>query len=169
MSERAALAVSIGILASIAGIVFPLIGLQFWVGFVAWAWCLQTGGDGPGLRKTVASLIWGAVLGGAALMIAILLREAIGPWMIRAILGVGLTVIVLVMSSSVPLLSLLPAGICGYATVLGYVLQTEELRTTDSLLHLGRSNGLIAVVLAFILGAVFGVGSQKLTAVLKKS
>jgi hypothetical protein len=169
MSERLARAVSFGLLGGIAAIVFALLGVQFWVGFIAWAWYVQAGANGEAFKKTVAAMIWGAILGGIALIMAISLRDAMGLWMLRAFLTVGLTVIVLVMSSSVALLSLVPAGICGYAAVLGIVLQSDEMRTVEVLTHPGRTNGLVTVILSIILGAIFGAAAEKAAAALKKS
>jgi hypothetical protein len=170
MSERLARAVSFGVLGGIAAIVFGLLGLQFWVGFIAWAWYVQAGANGEAFKKSVASMIWGAVLGGTALMLAIWLRDAMGLfWMVRALLTVSLTVIVLMLSSSNPVLSLVPAAICGYAAVLGIVLQNDDMRTIERLIHPGRTNGLVTVILSVILGAIFGVAAEKVTAALRKS
>jgi Protein of unknown function (DUF1097) len=170
MSERLARAVSFGLLGGIAAIVFALLGIQVWVGFIAWAWYVQAGANGEAFMKTVASMIWGAILGGIALMLAIWLRDTMGLfWMIRALLTVWLTIIVLIMSSSVSLLSLVPAGICGYAAVLGIVLQSDDMRTVERLIHPGRTNGLVTVILSVILGAIFGVAAEKVAAAFKKS
>ncbi len=170
MSERLARAVSFGLVGGIAAIVFAFFGIQFWVGLIAWAWFVQAGANGEALKKSVASMTWGAVLGGIALMLAIWLRDAMGlSWMIRALLTVGPTVIVLVMSSSIPVLSLVPAGICGYAAVLGIVLQNEDMRTMARLVHPGRTNGLVTVILSIILGTIFGMIAERVAAALKKS
>lgn len=171
MSERLARAVSYGVLAGIGGLVFPLLGLQFWVGFIAWAWYYQAGANGEALKKTAASMIWGAVLGSIALMLAIWLRDSmgLGLWMLRAFFSLALTVIVLVVASSVSVLSLVPAAICGFAAVLGVVLESDDMRTIERLLHPGRTNGLVTVILSIILGALFGMAAEKVAAMLKKS
>jgi uncharacterized protein DUF1097 len=170
MSERLARAVSFGLLGGIAVIVFAFLGIQFWVGFIAWAWYVQAGANGEALKKTVASMIWGAVLGGIELMLAIWLRDTMGlSWMIRALLTVTPTVIILMLSSSIPMLSLVPAGICGYAAVLGIVLQNDDMRTISRLIHPGRTNGLVTVILSIVVGAIFGLLAEKVAAALKKS
>jgi len=169
MSERAARALSLAVVGGIAAIVFPLLGLQFWVGFIAWGWYIQAGGNSEALMKTGASLIWGAVLAGLALTIAIGTRNVIGPWMVRSFIAVAVTAILLVMSSGVAWLSLVPAAICGYAAVLGLVLQDVEMRTIERLMHPGRTNGLVTAILSMILGLIFGVITEKAAAALKKS
>jgi hypothetical protein len=65
-----ALAVSIGLLGTVATYLFLTIGtIQIWIGFVGWASFYHCGGGLTGLRKSVAANLWGVIMAYIALLL----------------------------------------------------------------------------------------------------
>ena len=111
MSKLIALAVSVGVLAVVATWIFGLppvaaAKLQVWQAFIAWGCHFHSGGRFAGSRTTVACMIFGAVVGMAAVLLAGQLGAA-GAFAAPVAVGLGATVIVL--ASRLPLLETIPA------------------------------------------------------------
>jgi hypothetical protein len=85
----------------------------------------------------------------------------------RASIIVALTVIILIFAAHITALSVIPAGFYGYASVFAYILLAKDAFTPAALLTPSMSNGFIAVVVAMIIGNVFGIISAKLSAALQ--
>jgi len=58
----------------------------------------------------------------------------------------------------------IPGGFYGYASVFAYLLLKADALTPAALLTPNMNNGLIAVVVAMIIGNVFGIASARLSA-----
>ncbi len=70
MSKLTALSVSIAVLGGVWAFLAlgPLTGkVLVWAGFIAWGCYFHTGGDTAALKKTIAGMIYGAILAGVAL------------------------------------------------------------------------------------------------------
>ena len=65
MSENSAMAISLGILGSLATFLFASYGggLSLWAAFVAWACFFHSGGGIAAAKLTIASTIFGCLLG----------------------------------------------------------------------------------------------------------
>jgi hypothetical protein len=155
------LALSIGGLGGVATwLAFgPLSGLVvIWGIFVAWGAFFHSGGDSAALRSTIICGILGAVLAGAALFLAGILP--LGG--LAAPVAVGLMVFVLVMLASVPAFSTIPATVYGFALTAAYALTTSGASVTA----VSASNPVVVISLSIIAGAVFGLISGKLSALI---
>ena len=67
MSKLTALALSIAVLGGVWAFLSlnPLASVAIvWVGFIAWGCYFHTGGDNAALQKTIAGMIFGAVMAG---------------------------------------------------------------------------------------------------------
>jgi hypothetical protein len=163
LPSRIALAVSVGILAGIAGLIFGygLLPLALiWAAFVAWASFFATGGGTKGFTKsllanlagiviaTLTLLAWGA-LGATPLLLGILL-----------VVGAGLLVLI----SYIELLSATPAAVLGFATTVGVVFATGTAVTDP----LSLTHPAIATAIAVAVGAAFGFVSEKVAGMLTK-
>lgn len=160
MSKLAALAVSVGVLAVVATWIFGLdpakaMQLQVWTAFIAWGCHFQSGGGFAGSRATVLCMIFGSIVGMAAVMLAGQLGM-LGSLAAPIAVGLGATVIVL--ASSIPLLATIPASVYGFAAIAGLIL----------LLKLNPVDALLPTAISVVIGAAFGYVSEYVAGALTK-
>lgn len=167
MSKLTALSVSIALLGGVWAYLAlgPLAGLVLvWAGFLAWGCYFHSGADTAALQKTIAGMIYGAVIAGVALFLVGLnplgLPGAVGP-----AVYIGATVFLLVIVAGINLLSVVPANVYGYAATAAYALQTAN---AGSVTAMNLTNPVLLVALSVVLGAIFGMISGKLSGVLSK-
>lgn len=167
MSKLTALALSIAVLGGIWTFLAlgPLDGkVLVWAGFIAWACYFHTGGDNAALQKTIAGMIYGGIIAGIAL--ALVVANPVGlPAVAVAPVYVAITVFFLVIVAGMPLLSVVPANVYGYAAVAGYALSTKTANLT---MAPNLTNPVLLVALSAVLGAIFGMMSGKLARALGK-
>lgn len=144
-----ALAVSIGVLAVVATWLFfgPLatMQVQIWQAFIAWACFYHCGGKIPGLKNTIICMVFGAIVGALSVFLAGQLG-ALGQLAAPVAVGIGAAAIVLAAHSS--LLSVIPAGVYGFASIAGFILLKGLVATPF--------DALVPTILSIIIGAVFG-------------
>ena len=164
MSANTALAVSVGVLGAIATWLFlgPMGGaLAIWAAFIAWGCYFHCGGKEQGMQSTVVNNAAGAVIAGITLMVA---GAAIGgslPAAVWPAICVGLGVAAMVLLANVPMFSVIPAQVYGFASVAAYSLMKGGSMTAASL-----ENPVVVVILSMIIGAVFGYVSERLAGML---
>jgi hypothetical protein len=166
MSELLALSVSVAVL----GGIWAFIALGFlstfalvWAGFIAAGCFFAAGGDVKALTKTIAGIVYGAVIAWIALLvIAKVPVSALGT--VWPAIVVGVTVFFLVIVASVDQLSCIPANVYGYAALVGYTLSAGKL---DALTAADNSNPLFLIIVSGILGGVLGYLMGHLAGVLK--
>lgn len=167
MSKLLALAISIGVLGGVWAFLAlgPLAGaVLVWVGFIAWGCYFHTGGDAASLQKTIAGMVYGAVVAGIAL--ALIEHNPVGlPAAIAAPVYIAVTVFFLVIVAGCNLLSVVPANVYGYAATAGLALSTN---TAASYGAMNLTNPTLIVALSVIFGAIFGMLSGKLSGILGK-
>jgi hypothetical protein len=164
MSKLTALSVSIAVLGGVWAFLAlgPLSGkVLVWAGFIAWGCYFHTGGDTAALKKTIAGMIYGAILAGIALKLVGMnplgLAGAAGPAVYIAV-----TVFFLVIVAGQSLLSVVPANVYGYAATAGLALSANNMMVTA----MDLTNPVLLVSLSAILGAIFGMLSGKLSGML---
>ena len=167
MSKLTALALSIAVLGGVWAFLAlnPLAGIAIvWVGFIAWGCYFHTGGDNAALQKTIAGMIFGAVMAGIALF---LVSHGIlgGLGALAAPVIIAVTVFPLVIVAGINLLSVVPANVYGYAATAGLALSTNTAGNTTLL---SMANPVLLVAVSTVLGAVFGLVSGKLAGALGK-
>jgi hypothetical protein len=166
MSELLALSVSVAVLGGIWAFIAlgPLSGFALvWAGFIAAGCFFAAGGDTKALTKTIAGIIYGAVIAWIALfIIAKVPVPALGT--VWPAIVVGVTVFFLVIVASIDQLSCVPANVYGYAALVGYTLSAGKL---DALTAAGNSNPLFLIIVSAILGGVLGYLMGQLAGVLK--
>lgn len=159
-----ALAVSIGLLGAVATYLFLTIGtIQIWIGFLGWASFYHCGGGVDGFRKSVGANLWGVVVA----FIALLLITKVDPGLPGPLwpsIVVGVTAGILVYGAKVEALGAIPASVYGYASTAGYGLLSGASLTEANL-----ANPLICVALSLVIGAIFGIVSERFAGVLKGS
>lgn len=167
MSKLTALALSTAVLGGVWAFLAlgPLAGnVLVWAGFIAWGCYFHTGGDDAALQKTIAGMIYGAVIAGVALTLVganpLGLAGAAGP-----AVYVAVTVFFLVIVSGQKLLSVVPANVYGYAATAAYALTQAD---AGSVTAIDLTNPVLLVSLSVVLGAVLGMLSGKLAGLLGK-
>lgn len=173
MNQLLALSLSIAILGGVWVFLAlgPLAGFVLvWAGFIAWGCYFHTGGDNAALQKTIAGMVYGAIIAGIALLLVVNNPVAL-PDTIAAPVYVAVTVFLLVIVASLNLLSSVPANVYGYAATVAYALQTptaDGAGPLASLMMVSMANPVLLLSLSFVLGAVFGMVSGKVAGALGK-
>ncbi len=171
MDMITALAVSIGLLGGIAAWLFlgPIggLGLSIWAAFIGWASFYHCGGKEAGLQKAIVNNVFGVIMGWIALLLVtqIPLAGSLGlpVW---AGICVAVTVFILVIAAKNQMLSDIPAGVFGYASVVALALAGNKLGvlTAPSL-----ENPLVSIVISIVIGAAFGYVSQRAATAVAKA
>jgi Protein of unknown function (DUF1097) len=166
MSSNTALAISVGVLGAIATWLFlgPLGGaLAIWAAFIAWGCYFHCGGKEQGLQSAIVNNAAGAVIGGLTLLAA---GAAIGgslPAAVWPAICVGIGVAAMVLLANMPMFSVIPAQVYGFAAVVAYTLMKDA---GGSLTAVSMENPVVVVILSMIIGAAFGYVSEKLAGML---
>jgi hypothetical protein len=166
MSSNTALAISVGVLGAIATWLFlgPLGGaLAIWAAFIAWGCYFHCGGKEQGLQTAIVNNAAGAVIGGLTLLAA---GAAFGGSMPAAVwpaICVGIGVAAMVLLANMPMFSVIPAQVYGFASVVAYTLMKDA---GGSLTAVSMENPVVVVILSMIIGAAFGYVSEKLAGML---
>lgn len=167
MSKLTALALSIAVLGGVWAFLAlnPLASIALvWVGFIAWGCYFHTGGDNAALQKTIAGMIFGAVMAGIALyLVSSGMLGGLGALAAPVIIAV--TVFPLVAVAGCNLLSVVPANVYGYAATAGLALTAG---TAANATAMDMSNPVLLVAVSTVLGAIFGMVSGKLAGALGK-
>jgi hypothetical protein len=167
-----ALAVSIGLLGGIATYLFlsdPLmLGLQIWAAFIGWASFYHCGGKGEGFVSSVLANLWGVVWGALTLLAfsQLPLGEALSPpvWAgICVAVGVGL----MILGSNISIFSAIPATVYGYAATVALALLTTS--GVGNLAMPTMENPAVIIAISMVVGAIFGIVSEKLAGALASS
>jgi uncharacterized protein DUF1097 len=162
MPALIALAVSVGVLAVGATWLFflPAVAaahLQVWQAFIAWGCHYHSGGKITGTRNTIVCMIFGALVG----MAAVLLSEQLGSLgQLAAPISVGIGAAVICLASAIPLLATIPASVYGFASIAGLILLGGK--------DMSATGALVPTILSIIIGAIFGFVSEVLMNALKK-
>ncbi len=173
MSQLTALSVSIALLGGVWVFLAlgPLAGnVLVWAGFIAWGCYFHTGGDDAALKKTIAGMIYGAVLAGVALLLVVNNPAGL-PAAIAAPVYVAATVFFLVIVAGCNLLSVVPANVYGYAATVAYSLSVPTADGAGPLASLtspSLANPVVLLSVSYVLGAVLGMVSGKLAGMLGK-
>lgn len=173
MSKLTALSLSIALLGGVWVFLAlgPLAGSALvWAGFIAWGCYFHTGGDNAALQKTIAGMVYGAVLAGIALLLVVNNPAGL-PAAVAAPVYVAVTVFFLVIVAGSSLLSVVPANVYGYAATVAYSLQTPTADGVGPLANLtaaSLANPVLLLSVSFVIGAIFGMLSGKLAGMLGK-
>jgi hypothetical protein len=165
MSKLTALALSIAVLGGVWAFLAlnPLAGVALvWVGFIAWGCYFAVGADTAALQKTIAGMIFGAVMAGIALyLVSSGMLGGLGA--LAAPIIIAVTVFPLVAVAGINLLSVVPANVYGYAATAGLALTAN---TAGNATAMDMTNPVILVAISTVLGAVFGMISGKASGML---
>jgi hypothetical protein len=168
MSKLLALALSIAVLGGVWAFLAlgPLAGMVLvWAGFIAWGCYFHTGGDTAALQKTIAGMIFGAVIAGVALWLVGNNPVGLPAGAVAAAVYIAVTVFLLVIVAGNTMLSVVPANVYGFAATAGYALSKAD---AGSVTAMNLSNPVLLVALSVVIGAVFGMLSGKLSGMLAK-
>ena len=175
MPQLPALSVSIAVLGAIWAYLAlgPLSGFVLvWAGFVAWGCFFHSGGDNDALAKTIVGNVYGVVVAWIALLVIVNVPvEELGT--VWPAIVVGVTVFALVIVASIEKLSVVPANVYGYASMVAYSLHqaTDTDAGTGPLANLASAsfqNPLVLLIVSMVIGALFGLASGKLAGALTK-
>jgi Protein of unknown function (DUF1097) len=158
MKKQEAYTLSIGLLAVVdTYLTATVLPIPVWVTFIAWASFFIVGGGNAGFVRSVASNLTGLVISSLVLLGIATFSQT--PMIIAVLVGVGSAA--MVQASKVPLLSILPAIVWGFASTVGTTAVGGKPMTTG-----GLDNPALIAAAALITGALFGWVSERLGDVL---
>ncbi|GAC1588430.1 MAG: hypothetical protein NVS3B28_13740 [Candidatus Velthaea sp.] len=168
MKQLTALSISIAILAGVATFFYLSVGgILIWAAFLSWACFYHSGADNAALRNTIVGNTFGCFMAwvAAVALLAIPLGASIGlpAW---AAIVVTATVFIVCIAANVKAFAVIPASFYGYAATFAFLLQTPGKLTLPNLFSVSLSNGPIVVALSLAIGALFGIASAKVGAML---
>jgi hypothetical protein len=147
MKALLGIGISVGVLAGAWTYVSVELALVTWVAFVAWACFFAAGGGTSGLAKglaaNVAGVLWGWVISQGL--------EHVSASTLALAVMVTLVGFVLCVEAALPLLSFIPGGFAGTAVFFGTGFDTG------------------GALLAIVAGAVLGIVSERLGAVIQSA
>lgn len=160
-----ALGLSIAVLAFVATFMSVAdiggVGWQVWAIFIAWGCYFHVGGKTQGLVTTIVGMTFGVIIG----LLALWANGALNPGLdgpIWAGICVAIGAFIIVLASSIPALSVIPASVYGFASIAAYVL----LKGGGDLTAFGMDHPGVIVVISIIAGAIFGLLSERLAGLL---
>lgn len=159
MNLVTALALVIGALGALATWLFldPLsaLGLQIWAAFIAWGSFYHCGGGDAGLKNSIVGAIWGALMA----TVALIAMPIVGMGAVGAGLCVGATVVAMILGAHVPLLSVIPAAVYGYASTAAFALMKSGAVADSAAI---TTSPFLNIVVSMIIGSLLGYVSEKL-------
>jgi hypothetical protein len=166
MPKLAALTVSVGVLAVLATWIFGLsfattMKLQIWQAFIAWGCHFHCGGKFAGYRNATVCMIFGALVGMVAVMLAGQLGS-LGTLAVPVAVGIGAAVICL--ASSLPLLAAIPASVYGFAAIAGLIVLGKNYGPNG----VSPTEAILPTAISIIIGSLFGIVSEYLAGALSK-
>lgn len=168
MPALIALAVTVGVLAVVDTWLFGLAVLtamsaQVWVSFISWGTHFQAGGKANGSITAAACMIWGAIVGMVALILAGGVLAGLGT--LAAPVAVGLGAALIVLTSKVPYLGIIPIGFFGFACVAAVDILAKQADGSA----MTPTAAIVPTVVSILIGVAFGFVSEVVTdAVTKK-
>jgi hypothetical protein len=162
MKKPEALSVSIGVLAMVdTYLTATLVMVPVWVTFIAWASYFAVGGGGrKGFLQSIACNWTGIVIASSTLLVIAL--ASLGTLGTAVAVGVGSAA--MVQASKLPLLSVTPAIVWGFASTVG-----TSVATGVPITSLTWTNPMLVAALGMVIGNAFGLASEFLGSALEKS
>ena len=176
MSENSAMAISLGVLGSLATFLFTAYGgsLSLWAGFVAWACFFHSGGGATAAKLTFASTVFGCVLGWLTMlaMTGSTFSSVLGAPFWSAIC-VAISAPVAVLAARIPILSAVPITMSALACISAFVLlkgadMQDAVGPTNMLAISIDQNALLNISLSMLIGLGFGLLTERLAGLLMK-
>lgn len=121
-----------------------------WISFIAWDCHFHSGGGVKGMSTAIVGMSFGALVGMVAVMLASGPLAGAGDF--AAPIAVGLGAFMICLASAIPPLATIPASVYGFASVAGPIL----------LAGMTPVQAIVPVIISIIIGALFGIVSEKL-------
>ena len=158
-----ALATSVGLLAVLDTWLFfgplatTLLTGLVWISFVAWGCHFHSGGGTKGSITTVVCMSWGAIVGMVALILAGGAFAPLGP--LAAPVAVGLGAALIVLTSKLPYLGVIPIGFFGFACVAAVDLLVKHADGSA----MTPTQAIAPTAISVLIGVAFGFVSEGIT------
>ncbi len=166
MSSLQALALALAIVAGIATYLFASdvwgLGVHLWAAFLSWGVFFHSGGKEESLITTITCTLYGVIFG----VVCILLNANVDlglPAPVWISIIVAVAAFLIVQTSTIHLLSVVPAVFYGFAGVAALVFLKAG---TDDLLTPSLANPAVSIGLSLVLGALFGYVTEKFAGIL---
>lgn len=144
--------------------------ILIWAAFVAWACFFHSGGNGPALRSTITSNIFGVFVGSTTALVIVSANLAASLTLpLWAAMVVAVSVFCYVQSSRLPWFASVPGTTYGYACSFAFLTQNPDKFTVQALTSVSLNNAYLVVSVSMVIGALFGYTAARLTDLLQGS
>ena len=139
--------------------------LLVWAAFVGWASYDHSGATGQAALRSSAALVFGVVMAWAvALVVAARILPLSAP--LSTALAAGAASFLIVLASSNPILSVVPATFYGFASTFAYLSLAPGASTMSALTAVSWTNAIAVVSVSLLIGTGLGVAQGRLASVL---
>lgn len=171
MNQTNAMALALGLCGALATFSFMQYGgaLSLWAAFVAWAAFFHSGGTMDAAKKTLASALFGTVLGGITMYL--ITGTSVGAALgipVWAAIVVFVSAGLAVLSSQIKILETVPVTMHALACVAAYVI----LNNAGGAMLFSASiaeNAMVNVAISMVIGVGFGLLTAKLAGVFARA
>lgn len=152
MNQVTAMTIGIGVLGALANfLTATTLPVPIWVVFIAWASFFVMGGGIAGLGRAALAGLTGVAI--ASLTLLLIAFTSAGAVLASVLVGLGSAA--MVQASRIPVISVVPCIVFGFASTVGTTMATGEPITSLAL----DNPGLVAAV-AVLAGAAFGFAHE---------
>lgn len=152
MTQNTALTISIGVLGALdTWLTATILPLPVWVTFIAWASFFIVGGGTRGWVQSVSCNLTGIAI--ASLTLLCISVAPSSPIIGAVLVGIGSAA--MVQASKLGLISITPAIVWGFASLVGTTAATGVAITSPGLTH-----PTLVCAASMVLGATFGLASE---------
>ena len=169
MSENTAMAISLGLFGSLSTYLFTAYGgsLSLWATFIAWACFFHSGGGATAAKLTLASSVFGCVLGWTTMLA--MTGSSFGASLGMPLWGaicVAVSAPIAVLAARIPVLSAVPITMSALACISAFVLlkgadMQDAVGAANMLSMSIDQNAFINILLSMLIGLGFGLATER--------
>ncbi len=139
--------------------------LLVWAAFVGWASYDHSGATGQAALRSSSALVFGVVMAWAvALVVAARILPLSAP--LSTAIAAGAASFFIVLASSNPILSVVPATFYGFASTFAYLSLAPQAFTVSALTAMSWMNAIVVVSVSLLIGTALGIAQGRLASVL---
>lgn len=139
--------------------------LLVWAAFVGWASYDHSGATAQAALRSSAALVFGVLMAWAvALVVAARILPVSAP--LSTAIAAGAASFLIVLASSNPILSVVPASFYGFASTFAYLSLAPDAFTMSALTAVSWMNAIVVVSASLLIGTGLGVAQGRLASML---
>jgi hypothetical protein len=166
LSSLTAAALAAALVAAASVLAFSAMPHLFvWAAFIGWASYDHSGATPQATVRSSAALVFGVVM---AWVVAILVIAGTLPFNTPVAMAVaaGVASFLIVLASAIPILSVVPAMLYGFASTFAYLSLASAAFTIDAMTAFNLQNAIVVVPISLLIGTGLGIAHGRLAQLL---